>query len=243
MMEKDFDALELQLVGLEEDHGIRGAYNPETTKVLEFRDSPDRVEHAIRSGTLERLRDENRALSQRITELEGRAVASEGTVALVPREALVTLEADVKALKAAVKQKETMLKRISQVRRVHSLPGPYGHSLIRFSSRIQAVAEKTEDMRIAISKLLGFQLAFLDSGRIRVTSVYAPSKNRSLAFDPWPGGPMAYKLVSAADEKAMRSNDVRQSINFWLDNRSSLPGFMASLTSSSFFLSFPGSRD
>lgn len=84
---------------------------------------------------------------------------------------------------------------------------------------------------MAIAKLLGYQLSFLDSGRIRVTSVYAPSKDRSLAFDPWPGGPTPYKLVSAADEKVMRSGDVRQSINFWLENRSSLPGFMASLTS------------
>lgn len=86
-------------------------------------------------------------------------------------------------------------------------------------------------MRIAISKLLGYQLAFLDSGRIRVTSVHAPSKDRSLAFDPSPEGPMPFKLVSAADESVMRNDQVRQSIAFWLDERKSLSGFMASLTS------------
>lgn len=94
----------------------------------------------------------------------------------------------------------------------------------------QAVAEKTEAMRLAVQKLLGFQLSFLESGRIRVTSVYAPSKDRSLAFDPWPGGPMPFKLVSATDEKVMSIDEVRRSIGFWLDGRQSLPGFMASLT-------------
>lgn len=86
-------------------------------------------------------------------------------------------------------------------------------------------------MRIAISKLLGYQLAFLDSGRIRVTSVHAPSKDRSLAFDPWPEGPMPFRLVSAPDESVMQNAQVRSSIAFWLDERKSLSGFMASLTS------------
>jgi len=97
----------------------------------------------------------------------------------------------------------------------------------------QAVKEKTEAMRIAISKLLGYQLSFLDSGRIRVTSVHAPSKDRSLAFDPWPEGPMPFKLVSAPDESVMKNDQVRSSIAFWLDERKSLSGFMASLTSKS----------
>ncbi|GAA5910674.1 hypothetical protein JCM5296_001688 [Sporobolomyces johnsonii] len=208
LMEQEIEALSAQVDQLEENQGIRGAYNPATTKVLEFRDSPDRVEHAIRTATLELLRNENEALLRRLSDLERRgAPPGAPPQELVPRESLVKANAEVEKLKALVAQKETMLKRISQ-----------------------AVAEKTENMRIAISKLLGYQLSFLDSGRIRVTSVYAPSKERSLAFDPWPGGPMPFKLVSATDEKIMRLDEVRRSIGFWLDSRSSLPGFMASLT-------------
>ncbi len=94
------------------------------------------------------------------------------------------------------------------------------------------MAEKAETLRLAVQKLLGFQLSFLESGRIRVTSVYAPSKDRSLAFDPWPGGPMPFKLVSATDEQVMSLDEVRRSVGFWLDGRGSLPGFMASLTMS-----------
>ncbi|KAK4057332.1 coiled-coil domain-containing protein mad1 [Microbotryomycetes sp. JL221] len=208
LLEKELDALELQVAKLEEDHGVRGAYNHSTTMVLEFEDSPDRKEHAIRSATLERLRSENGDLLARLAELDRASLSARGTaVALVPRASLETAQADLLAARAAVVQKETMLKRISQ-----------------------AVAEKTEGMRIAISQLLGYQLSFLDSGRIRVTSVYAPSKDRSLAFDLWPGGPMPYRLASAADDKVLKSTDVRESVKFWLDSRSSLPGFFASLT-------------
>ncbi|CEQ41957.1 SPOSA6832_03736 [Sporobolomyces salmonicolor] len=208
LMEQEIEALSAQVEQLEENQGIRGAYNPATTKVLEFRDSPDRVEHAIRTATLELLSNENQALLRRLSDVERKGAPPGATPQeLVPRESLVKANAEVEKLKALVAQKETMLKRISQ-----------------------AVAEKTENMRIAISKLLGYQLSFLDSGRIRVTSVYAPSKERSLAFDPWPGGPMPFKLVSATDEKIMRIDEVRRSIGFWLDSRSSLPGFMASLT-------------
>ncbi|GAA6032507.1 hypothetical protein JCM8097_004791 [Rhodosporidiobolus ruineniae] len=209
LMETELDSLGAQVEQLEENQGIRGAFNPETHRVLEFAHSPARVDQAIRQATLDQLREENEALLRRVGALE-RAGASGGGAAgehLVPRESLVQAKAEIDKLKLAVAQKDTMLKRISQ-----------------------AVAEKTEAMRLAVQKLLGYQLAFLDSGRIRVTSVYAPMKDRSLAFDPWPGGPMPFKLVSATDEKIMGIEQVRSSIGFWLDSRGSLPGFMASLT-------------
>ncbi|GAA6005728.1 hypothetical protein JCM11491_003987 [Sporobolomyces phaffii] len=211
LMEQENDSLAEQVEKLEENQGIRGAYNPATTKVLEFRDSPDRVEHAIRTATLDRLRTENEALLRRITNLEASGIRSgegaEGQQDLVPKESLATLQAEVERLKTAVLQKDKMLQRISE-----------------------AVKEKTETMRIAIQKLLGYQLAFLDSGRIRVTSVHAPSKDRSLAFDPWPGGPMPFRLVNAADESGRQNEKLRGNIEFWLEGRKSLSGFMASLT-------------
>ncbi|GAA5975325.1 hypothetical protein JCM11641_005938 [Rhodosporidiobolus odoratus] len=208
LVEQELDSLSAQVEQLEENQGIRGAYNPATHKVLEFRDSPDRVEHAIRQATMDRLRSENEALLRRLGDLDrGSALSGQQPQQLVPRESLVHANAELEKLKKLVTQKDLMLKRISQ-----------------------AVAEKTEIMRLAVQKLLGYQLSFLDSGRIRVTSVYAPSKERSLAFDPWPGGPMPFKLVSATDEKIMGIAEVRSGIDFWLESRSSLPGFMASLT-------------
>ncbi|GAA5836698.1 hypothetical protein JCM11251_002702 [Rhodosporidiobolus azoricus] len=208
ILEQELDSLSAQIEQLEENQGIRGAYNPATHKVLEFANSPDRVEHAIRQATLDGLRGENEALLKRVADLErGGVLRGEKVQELVPRESLAQALAELEKAKKEVKQKETMLKRISQ-----------------------AVAEKTETMRLAVQKLLGYQLSFLDSGRIRVTSVYAPMKDRSLAFDPWPGGPMPFRLVSATDEKVMALEEVRSNIGFWLEARKSLPGFMASLT-------------
>ena len=116
-MEQEIDSLASQVEQLEENQGIRGAYNPETTKILEFRDSPDRVEHAIRTGTLDRLRSENEALLRRIGNLETSGVRSSATSDqdLVPKESLTTLQAEIERLKTAVSQKDKMLQRISQV--------------------------------------------------------------------------------------------------------------------------------
>ncbi|BGP56157.1 hypothetical protein JCM8202_005923 [Rhodotorula sphaerocarpa] len=208
LMEQENEALASQVEQLEENQGIRGAFNPETHKVLEFRDSPDRVEHAIRTATLDRLKSENAALLKRLSDMD-RGLHGSDRQPLVPRESLQAARADADKLKGEVQQKEKMMKRV-----------------------LQAVSDKTETLRLAVQKLLGFQLAFLESGRIRVTSVYAPSKDRSLAFDPWPGGPMPFKLVSATDEQVMSLDEVRRSVGFWLEGRGSLPGFMASLTMS-----------
>lgn len=233
-MEQELEALSAQVEQLEENQGIRGAFNPATHKVLELRDSPDRVDHAVRTATLERLEAENRALLGRVGDLERGAAGAGGKEGkgLVPRESLVTAQAEIAKLKGEVQQKDTLLRRISQVRCL--LPSDLPLALASRSDpplrHPQAVTEKTEAMRLAVQKLLGYQLAFLDSGRIRVTSVYAPSKDRSLAFDPWPGGPMPFRLVSAQDDPVMAIEEVRRSIGFWLDGRHSLPGFMASLT-------------
>lgn len=114
-MEQEIDSLAAQVEQLEENQGIRGAYNPATTKVLEFRDSPDRVEHAIRTATLERLKSENEALLRRIGNLETGGVRTGGTQDLVPKESLATLNAEIERLKTAVAQKDKMLQRISEV--------------------------------------------------------------------------------------------------------------------------------
>ena len=119
-MEKEIEALELQNDRLTYEHG-NGAYDPRTTRVLELRENPDLVEHAIRTSALERLRDENQALLHKIGELELRKAGGpsngEGIEAMVPRQSFVNLQADLEASLAVVKQKETMELRLKQVRR------------------------------------------------------------------------------------------------------------------------------
>jgi mitotic spindle assembly checkpoint protein MAD1 len=123
LLVKELDALDLQVSRLSYAHN-NGAYNPLTTKVLELRDNPDRNDHAIRTASLERLKDENAALLDRITTLEKRKTSnlstSEQSEALVPRESLVSLQKEFAELQAVIEQKEKMNKRMIDVR----LPPP-----------------------------------------------------------------------------------------------------------------------
>lgn len=113
---KELDALDLQVSRLSYAHN-NGAYDPLTTKVLELRENPDRNEHAIRTASLERLKDENSALLDRINQLEKRKASNVGdsgrqSEALVPRESLVSLQKEFTELQAVIEQKEKMNKRM-----------------------------------------------------------------------------------------------------------------------------------
>lgn len=116
LLNKELDALELQVSRLSYDHS-NGAYNPLTTKVLELRENPDLIDHAIRTSTLERLKDENNALLDRITHLERRKISADGEEcsSLVPRESLVSLRKEFEELQAVIEQKEKMNKRLIDV--------------------------------------------------------------------------------------------------------------------------------
>lgn len=116
---KELDALDVQVERLNYAHN-NGAYDPSTTKVLELRENPDLMEHAIRTSTLERLREENAALLGRMSSLEGRKLASgagEGAQEgmLVPRESYASLQRDYEELQAVIEQKEKMNKRMIDV--------------------------------------------------------------------------------------------------------------------------------
>lgn len=123
LAEKEIEALELENDRLTYEHG-NGSYDTRTTKVLELRMNPDTNEHAIRSSTLERLREENETLLERVEELEqrkGAAVVGVKVESMVPRQSLINVHAELEAALAVVKQKETMELRLTQVR---SFPPP-----------------------------------------------------------------------------------------------------------------------
>lgn len=116
LMLKEIEALELQVGRLTYEHGC-GAYDARTTRVLQLRDNPDSQEHAIRTATLERLKEENSALLETIALLEARkgtSTAGDG-VATVPRQSFENLQKDLQTAEASVKQKEIMELRLKKV--------------------------------------------------------------------------------------------------------------------------------
>ena len=211
---KEIASLELQTERLERALGF-GAYDPATTKVLEFKANPERVEHAVRTATLERLRDENADLLARLLRLEGsqRGACSSSAheqeeVALVPRSSLVNSQAEVEHMRQVVAQKEV------------------------FEKRAQAAfAHKADELRRVVLSLLGFRLDFLSNGRVRVSSAYAPNRQQALLFSSEPGSSNVGTMTFlGADDESKIPDHIRRDIAFWVHERHSIPGLLASLT-------------
>ncbi|KAI5475139.1 hypothetical protein MNV49_001883 [Pseudohyphozyma bogoriensis] len=208
LLQKEIDSLELQVGRLTYEHG-NGAYDPRTTKVLQLAQNPDSIEHAIRSSTLERLRDENQALLRTLAELEQRkegSAGATGAVAMVPRASLVNMQAELDAANAVVQQKETMELRLKK-----------------------AFSDKADEFRKAVQSLLGYRLDFLSSGRVKVTSVYAESKDHSLLFASASGGVGTMEFSGAGGNTEVE-DEIKQLVKYWVAERGCIPGFLASAT-------------
>lgn len=203
LMLKEIEALELQVGRLTYEHGC-GAYDARTTRVLQLRDNPDSQEHAIRTATLERLKEENSALLETIALLEARkgtSTAGDG-VATVPRQSFENLQKDLQTAEASVKQKEIMELRLKK-----------------------AFSDRADEFRKAVLSLLGYRLDFLSNGRVKVSSLYAPNKDYSLLFSSSAGGVGTMELL-ADDPDA----EIQQMISYWVHEQGCIPAFLASLT-------------
>lgn len=214
LLKKSIESLEIRLDGLRLALG-RGEYNTATTRVLELEGSPAQKDLAVRTATLDALRAENRALLDKLAAVEKRhgvapeaAGASDGEAGgLVPRESLAMLQQEVSQLQATIQQKETARDRLKT-----------------------AFAAKAREYREAVHSLLGYKLDFQDNGRVKVTSVFAPSEAYSLVFKSGAGDTGTMALVGGGDAAFNVSQEVRTQMRFWVTERGCIPGFLASLT-------------
>ncbi len=77
--------------------------------------------------------------------------------------------------------------------------------------------------------LLGYRLDFLQNGRVRCTSMFSTSTDQAFIFDGEEG---TMQLVS---QEAMENNrewfqGVKNLVDFWVNERETIPGFLAALT-------------
>jgi len=133
---RDVESLESNVDRLQDLVGT-GAYNPETARVLSFKDNPASLDLAIRTETLDGLRKENAALLEQVDKLRQSRVLEEKEVAeeqadSVPRatydNALLEVQKHTEELAQAQKAKQ----RLTEAFRV-----------------------KAQEMREAVSTLLG----------------------------------------------------------------------------------------
>jgi mitotic spindle assembly checkpoint protein MAD1 len=88
---------------------------------------------------------------------------------------------------------------------------------------------KSQEFREAVFSLLGYRLDFLQNGRVRCTSMFSTSTDQAFIFDGEEG---TMQLVSqdAVEKNREWFEGVKQLVDFWVNERETIPGFLAALT-------------
>lgn len=134
MLSKDVESLETQIERLQDLVGS-GAFNPETTRVLSFKENPASMDLAIRTETLEGLKKENAALLEQVDKLKQSRVIEESQqeqAETVPRATYDNVMKESQRLNEEVATATRAKQRLTEAFRV-----------------------KAQEMREAVSTLLG----------------------------------------------------------------------------------------
>ncbi|KAH9981796.1 spindle assembly checkpoint component Mad1 [Russula compacta] len=225
--EKDGDKIEELEQTLFELRGEIGAgrHVPPGVRVLTLRANPAQDWADLRQAALDRLKEENAALLQRLSTLETRRPHDSGTPTptptpttpttehLVPRASWAAVCEEKAQLQDELRQKEKRMLRLRQV-----------------------FAAKTAEFREALSAILGVKLAFYDNGQVRVTSQY--DLGAAFVFQPAAagaggagaaGGGAAARMQLVAQGEG-GPQELPQLMRHWVEIEQSIPCFLASIT-------------
>ena len=223
-MQVELDSLDAQIDNLNYALG-RGEYNDSTTKVISFDENPAALDLAVRTETLDNLREENRVLLEKVSELEDRARHAPAAAAggadtsigneseeTVPKQTYVNLQAEKEDLLAKIEQAEKSRLRLKEI----------------FSKTAQ-------DLRDACRSLFGYRIEPLENNRVKITTIFGGSDYNLVfgpAIDPATGKPdkNAKLALVGGNEAFVTSSRIQQGLEFWVAQRQCLPGFLSSLT-------------
>jgi mitotic spindle assembly checkpoint protein MAD1 len=225
-MEKDrekIEELEQTLFELRGEIGA-GRHVPPGVRVLSLSMNPAQEWADLRQAALDRLKEENAALLQRLSTLSSSstsnpdpdtstnagATAKTEEEALVPRASWLAVCEQKAQLEDEIRQKEKRMLRLRQV-----------------------FTAKTAEFREALSAILGVKLAFYDNGQIRVTSqydlgaafVFQPAKASASGEGAGAGARM--QLVAQGEGGPQ---ELPQLMRNWVEIEQSIPCFLASVT-------------
>ncbi|KAK5707125.1 coiled-coil domain-containing protein mad1 [Elasticomyces elasticus] len=178
------------------------------TRTLELRNNPTAEVEKIKMLTLTTLREENRAL---LAQLEGKPHAAK----VVPISTLESMRLEVKEREETIRGLEKKMLRLKQI----------------WSS-------KALEFREAVASILGWKLDFLPNGRVSVSSLLYPAsvvvdevtgeeeiQENCIVFD----GEQGTMKVSGGPRSAF-AGVLAGGIEFWVEGRKSVPGFLAAST-------------
>ncbi|KAK3116199.1 coiled-coil domain-containing protein mad1 [Teratosphaeriaceae sp. CCFEE 6253] len=173
------------------------------TRVLELRDNPTAAAEAIKLSTLRTLRDENAAL---LNQLEGKPHGTK----VVPISTLDNIRLQLADSQAQIAAQEKKTARLKQI-----------------------YSAKALEFREAVCSILGWKLDFMPNGRVKATSILYPGtvngegeeEENSIVFD----GENGTMKVSGGPQSAF-AGEIRGLIEFWVEGRKEIPGFLAACT-------------
>jgi len=196
-------------------------------RVLSLSANPAQDWADLRQAALDRLKEENAALLQRLSTLEAsgaqsaasvsdatttNAESSSTTTELVPRASWAAVCQEKAQLEEELRQKEKRMLRLRQV-----------------------FAAKTTEFREALSAILGIKVAFYDNGQVRVTSQY--DLGAAFVFQPSPRDRDAAKDGNAGAARMQLvaqgeggPQELPQLMRNWVEIEQSIPCFLASVT-------------
>lgn len=234
MLQKEIQSLDEQVGVLERALGS-GAYNPETTKIVQLRDNPASVENYVRTEVLESLKQENSRLLEELTRIQNSTSAmdvdqsssstsSSSSGVLVPFESLKPLQLETARLVKLVEEKEKRLDRIKQVYKSKAL-----------------------EYREAVYSLLGYLMDFQPDGRVKLTSMFYVDKSsggigvRTTSSNLGSGGNsggFSFEFTSQeGDEGTMKftgdkKNEewIRDKMGYFVETHGNIPAFLSSIT-------------
>ena len=212
-LQDELSALQSKHSLLENDHAaclvqLRSLQKSSQTRILSLRSNPTSTEEAIKLSTLTSLRAENAALLARLED-PSRSPPAEA----VPISTLNNARAEYQALQAVVADREKQMLRNKQV-----------------------YTKIASELREAVANLLGWEITPMSSGRMRVKSLFNPGNNahlhgdnsqseNSLIFD---GDTGQFKVSTGPDSEFAR--EIRPLIQFWVEERKTIPLFLAAAT-------------
>ncbi|KAJ2012815.1 coiled-coil domain-containing protein mad1 [Coemansia sp. S16] len=198
------DALERDVARMELQLGAGLGYNPQTTRILQLRENPAAMDYAIRSERLAALEAENAALVDRLR------------TAVMADDEEAPLFCTIDNLR---KEKESLTQQLKDS----------GKLISRYKKEWK---RKAAQLREVVYTVLGFRVDFLSTGSVRFTSTYAENLDHTFIYSHDPNDPTRMLLVGGASKPYLKglANDIR----YWVQEKGSIPVFMASVTQSNF---------
>lgn len=176
------------------------------TRILSLRSNPTADYEAVKRATLRALKKENQDLLAQL-QPQQKEKGRRGTVAVIPASQLDAARREVEEARRATASAEKQARRLKEV-----------------------WALKSQEFKEAIFSTLGWTVTFIPNGKMRVESVFSPSRDpdeheRSIVFD----GERGTMKVSGGPQSPF-ARRIADQIQFWVRDKGCIPGFLAALT-------------